>query len=311
MKQEENISPRMLPKEARIKALTDIEDVDGLVSAALILKRFPNATIDTGSAKGGGMKGEYDIIVDLPLEKSLEARAWIDHHFAQVQEGKAEEKLYDPSSKSAASLLARYLGLKEDELVSIADRADSVSYLTEAPFTLQGDYDPAWDVNDAVKAISSSEQFVELAKALAFEGLDGLRRKFEAEISHTRGLRRKAEEFVEMISKKVEDQGPDSLILLMPRFERRGSTVSAHIVFSLYRRGKIKASAVFYEGGCWINVRRDFVGLDASGIARRYGGGGHRVSAGAPIGLDKLEDIKLEFERVGLKPMVVDLRKQF
>jgi len=311
MKQEEKTFPRMSPKEARIKALTDIEDVDGLVSAALILKRFPNATIETGSAKGGGMKGKYDIIVDLPLEKSLEARAWIDHHFAQVQEGKAGEKLYDPSSKSAASLLARYLGLKEDELVSIADRADSVSYLTEAPFNLQGDYDPAWDLNDAVKAISSSEQFVELAKTLAFEGLDGLRRKFEAEISHTRGLRRKAEEFVEMISKKVEDQRPDSLILLMPRFERRGSTVSAHIVFSLYRRGKIKASAVFYEGGCWINVRRDFVGLDASGIARRYGGGGHRVSAGAPIGLDKLEDIRLEFERVGLKPMVVDLRKQF
>jgi nanoRNase/pAp phosphatase (c-di-AMP/oligoRNAs hydrolase) len=310
MKQEE-IPLRMLPKEARIKALTDIEDVDGLVSAALILKRFPNATIETGSAKGGGMKGKYDIIVDLPLERSLETRAWIDHHFAQVQDGKAEEKLYDPGSKSAASLLARYLGLKEDELVSIADRADSVSYLTEAPFTLQGGYDPAWDVNDAVKAISSKEQFVELARTLAFEGVGGLRRKFEAEISHTRELRRKAEEIVQMISKEVEDQRPDSLILLMPPFERRGSTVSAHIVFSLYRRGEIKASAVFYEGGCWINVRRDFVGLDASGIARRYGGGGHRVSAGAPIGLDKLENIKLEFEKAGLKPMVVDLREKF
>jgi nanoRNase/pAp phosphatase (c-di-AMP/oligoRNAs hydrolase) len=75
--------------------------------------------------------------------------------------------------------------------------------------------------------------------------------------------------------------------------------------------GKIKASVVFYEGGCWINARRDFGGLDASEIAKRYGGGGHRVSAGAPIGPDKLENIKLEFERAGLKPMVVDLRKQF
>jgi len=311
MKREAITSPRMLPKEARVKALTDIEDVDGLVCAALILRRFPNAIIETGSAKGGGMKGEYDIIVDLPLEKSLETRAWIDHHLAQVQEGKSEEKVYDPTAKSAAGLLAKYLGLEERELAEIADRADSVSYLTNAPLGFEESNDPAWDVNDAVKAISSSEQFVELAKALAFEGLDGLRRKFEAEISHTRGLRRKAEGVVQIISKKVDDQGSDSLILLMPRFERRGSTVSAHIVFSLYRMGKIKASTVFYEGGCWINVRRDFGGLDAAEIAKRYGGGGHRVSAGAPIGPNKLENIKLEFERAGLKPMVVDLRKQF
>ena len=311
MKREGISSLRMLPKEARVKALTDVEDVDGVVCAALILKRFPNAIIETGSAKGGGMSGKYDIVVDLPLEKSLETHAWVDHHFSTVQEGKCEERVYDPSAKSAASLLAGYLGIEANELVGIANRADSVSYLTDAPLELEGDYDPAWDVNDVVKAISSSEDFIKIAKALALEGPNGVRRKFEAGISHTRGLRRGAEKAVQMISQKAREQGSDALILLMPPVERRGSTVSGHIVFSLYRRGRIKASAVFYAGGCWVNVSKNFRDIDASKIAKRYGGGGHRVSAGAPIGLEKLEDIKLEFERAGLKPMVVDLRKQF
>jgi hypothetical protein len=311
MKQEEKISPQMLPKEARIKVLTDVEDVDGVTCAALILRRFPNAIIETGSAKGGGMSGKYDIIVDLPLEKSLETHAWVDHHFSTVQEGKCDKKVYDSSAKSAASLLARYLGTEADELVEIANRADSVSYLTDAPLELEGDYDPAWDVNDAVKAISSSEVFIEIARALAFEGLEGMKRKFEAEISHTRGLRRRAEKAVQMISQRAQEQGFDALILLTPPFERRGSTVSGHIVFSLYRRGRMKASAVFYPGGCWINVSKNFYGMDASKIAKRYGGGGHRVSAGAPIGPDKLEDIKREFEKIGLKPILIDLRKSF
>ena len=301
----------MLPKDAMVKVLTDIEDVDGVTCAALILKRFPNAIIETGSAKGGEMSGKYNIIVDLPLEKSLETYAWVDHHFSTVQEGKCEEKVYDSSARSAASLLARYLGIEADELVEIANRADSVSYLTDAPLELKGNYGPAWDVNDAVKAISSSEDFIGIAKALAFEGLEGMRKKFEAQISHTRGLRRRAEKAVQMISQKVQEQGADALILLTPPFERRGSTVSGHIVFSLYRRGEMKASTVFYPGGCWINVSKNFFGLDASKIAKSYGGGGHRVSAGAPIGPEKLEDIKRELEKVGLKPIIIDLRKQF
>jgi hypothetical protein len=312
--------PRELPREARVRALVDIEDVDGVICAALILKRFPNAIIETASVKGvriegrviaksvDEMAGEYDIVADLSLPRSVGARIWVDHHLSAIQEGKCEERIYDPSAKSAAGLLARYLGIEAGELGEIADRADSVSYLTEPPLGFEPGYDPAWDVNDAVKAISSSERFLELAKALASEGLEGVREKFRAELAHTRALRTRAEKAVRTISKQVKEQGADSLILLMPRVERRGSTVSAHIVFSLYRRREIKAAAVFYEGGCWINVGGGFDGLDASAVAKRLGGGGHRVSAGAPIGPDKLEDIKREFEKVGLKALVVDLR---
>lgn len=308
MTQEGIQSPGKLPRDARIKVLVDIEDVDGVVCAALIFKRFPRAIVETGSAKRGGMSGEYDIIVDLPLLKSLSAHTWIDHHRDAVQDGECVEKIYDPSARSAANLLASHLGVQESELVELADRADSVSYLTEPPLELEGNYDPAWDINDAVKAILSSEQFRELARTLAFEGLAAVRKKFRDELSHTRGLRRRAEGAVQTISKKIEEQRSDSLIMFMPPIERRGSTVSGHIVFSLYRKG-VKAAAVFFEGGCWLTVRKDFHKMNASKIAGRFGGGGHRRSAVAPIGLEKLGDIKIEFGKVGLKPTVIDLRK--
>ncbi len=308
MAQEEIQPPGKLPRDARIKVLVDIEDVDGVVCAALIFKRFPEAIVETGSAKRGGMSGEYDIIADLPLLKSLRAHTWVDHHWNAVQDGECVVKVYDPSARSAANLLASYLGMRESELVELADRADSVSYLTEPPLELEGDYDLAWDINDAVKAISSSERFRELARTLAFEGLASVRKKFRDELSHTRGLRRRAEEAVQMISKKMEGQRSDSLIMFMPRIERRGSTVSGHIVFSLYRKG-VKAAAVFFEGGCWLTVRKDFHKMDALRVAERFGGGGHQRSAVAPIGLEKLEEIRREFEKAGLKPIVIDLRK--
>jgi len=308
MKLQKGKSPRILPAETRVKVLTHMDDVDGLVSAALVLRRFPNASIKTFT-KRKEMRGEYDIVVDLPLLKSLRTHVWIDHHQATIQEGRCREKIHDPSARSAAGLLAKYLNLKEGELVGIANRADSASYFTDPPLNFKKNYDPAWDVNDAVKAITLSRRFWELAKVLACEGLEGVRRKFRTEISHIRRLRRKAEKIVQMLSKKVEEQKPDSMILLMPKAERRGSRIGGHIVFSLYQKG-LKAFAVFTAGGfCWINVRRGFKKIDCSKVARRYGGRGHRFVGGAHIGIEKLDEIKHEFEKAGLKSMIVDLRK--
>jgi oligoribonuclease NrnB/cAMP/cGMP phosphodiesterase (DHH superfamily) len=308
MKLKEAKSFRMLPLETRVRVLTHMDDVDGLVSAALVLRRFPNALIKTFT-KWKKMKGEYDIIVDLPLLKSLKTHVWIDHHRGTIQEGKCEERVHDSDAKSAASLLAKYLNLKEDELVGIANRADSASYLTDAPLDFKKSYDPAWDVNDAVKAITSSRRFGELAKVLAREELEGVRRKFKAEISHIRRLRRKAEKIVQMLSKRVEEQKPDSMILLMPKAERRGSAIGGYIVFSLYRKG-LKAFAMFTASGfCWINVRKGFKKIDCFKVVRRYEGTGHRFVGGAQIGIEKLDEIKHEFKKAGLKPMIVDLRK--
>jgi nanoRNase/pAp phosphatase (c-di-AMP/oligoRNAs hydrolase) len=254
------------------------------------------------------LSGEYDIVVDLPLPKSLKTHVWIDHHRNPVQDGESEERIHNPDAKSAASLLASYLGVGEDNLVQIADRADSVSYFTEPPTGMEKEYDPGWDVNDAVKAISTSERFRELARTLALKGVASIRREFEDELSYTRNLRRRAGEIIQMISKKLREQNSDAPIIIMPSGEMNSSTVSGHIVFSLYRKGA-KACAVFYEGGCWLNARADFNKIDTSEIMARFGGGGHRKSAGAPIGPEKSEEVTRELEKVGLKPLIIDLRK--
>jgi len=308
MRKNKSALPRELPKDARVRALTHSEDVDGVICAALIFKRFPRAIIETGTYREE-LSGEYDIVVDLPLPKLIKTRVWIDHHRNPVQEGESEEKIYNPDAKSAASLLAGYLGMKEDELVQIADRADSVSYLTEPPTGMVEGYDPAWDVNDVVKAISTIERFRELARTLALEGVASVRKEFEDELSYTRNLRRKAGEVTQMISKKVKEQKSDAPIIIMPPGEMNSSTVSGNIVFSLYRKGVAKACAIFYEGGCWLNVREDFNKIDASEIMARFGGGGHRKSAGSSIGPEKSEEIRRELEKAGLKPLVIDLRK--
>lgn len=306
------MSVRDLEGHSRIRVLTHGEDVDGVACAALLLKRFPNAVVDVAIPKRD-LRGSYDVVVDLPLPKMLEARLWVDHHSATIEEGRCEEKIYDPTAPSAAGLLARYLGLAGDELAAIADRADSASYLSESPKELGGSYDPAWDVNDAVKSITSKERFVELARVLASRGAAAVKEVFEEEISYTRRLRRAAEEVVREVSELAAGEGrPDSYIIIVPPMERGGSTFSGHMVFSLYRMGA-KASAVFYgqkpsREGCWINVAKGFEGLDASAIAEKYGGGGHRSSAGAPIGPERMEEIRREFERAGLHPIVVDLR---
>lgn len=312
---------RELPPGAEISAVVDMEDVDGAVCAALVLKRFPRARIKPSSAKGvkvegklvapavEELEGRFDLVADLSLPKSIEARVWVDHHLTAVQEGKCLERVYDSRAPSAAGLLAKYLGVEAPELVEVADRADSVSYLTEPPLDFEPGYDPAWDVNDAVKALDSSKRFIELARVLAEKGIAGLREEFTPEISHTRELRRRAEALVKGVEKELRERGADAVLLLMPRVERRGSTVSAHLVFSLYRRGLIKAAAVFYEGGCWINVGRGFEGLNAGSLAQELGGGGHRFSAGAPVGLESLGKIKSKFKQAGLTPAVIDLRK--
>jgi hypothetical protein len=302
---------RDLDRGARISVLTHGEDVDGVVCAALLLKRFPNAAIDVAVPRRD-LSGSYDVVADLPLPKMLEARLWVDHHAATIEEGRCEERIYDPSAPSAAGLLAGYLGLGGDELAAIADRADSAGYLSGSPRELRGDYDPAWDVNDAVKSITSKERFVELARVLATRGAAGAREAFEEEISHTRWLRGRAEEAVGEILRIAGERRPDSYIIVVPPIERGGSTFSGHIVFSLYGAGA-RASAVFYgqkpgREGCWINVAKGFRALDASAIAEKYGGGGHASSAGAPIGPEKVDEIRREFERAGLNPLVVDLR---
>ena len=290
---------------ARIRVLTHSEDVDGVVCAALVLKCYPKAIIRTAKPSTR-LVGRYNLVVDLPLKRSFTTSVWVDHHATGDEGGKCAVRVHDPKARSAAGILANYLGIKAEELVEIANRADSAKYSTPPPLSLKArGYDSAWEVNDAIKATKSRKRFIELAKVLAFGSIEALKKEFSAEISHTRKARRGAEKAVKWISKLVEKRKPDSMIILTPPSD--SSTASGHLVFSLYPKG-IKVFAVFYEKGCWFSVAKGFDGLDASELASKYGGGGHSKSAGARIGTNRLGDIKREFERAGLSTLVVDLR---
>ncbi len=109
------------------------DDIDGIASAALILIKYPNADIDFLSVTEAMETEEsYDIVADLP--KSKNAKVNIDHHESNLERLKREGRLnptdlIDPSSPSAARLVARYLGLENNpiakEIVEMADYADT------------------------------------------------------------------------------------------------------------------------------------------------------------------------------------------
>lgn len=296
--------------EDRIEAITHIEDVDGVICGALILKKFPDAELEGGLPRPDSFDKEYDFITDLPLPEGVRTTVWIDHHANTSTGGECEEGVYDPSAKSVAGLVAKFLDIENDELVPLAERADSASYFTKPP-TDEGEegYDPAWDVNDAVKEVGSEEEFVELAETLAFEGVGKIGERFGDEISRTRTKRRKAERMFEVISEHLEGKGIDAPIIVSPSEELNNMTAWGHIVFSLYEGG-VKACAIFFDGRCWLNARKDFEGINAGKIMQKHGGGGHEKSAGAPIGSDEAEAIREELEDAGLSSTIIDLGEE-
>lgn len=299
------MSFKNISAEKMVRALIHGSDVDGAVCAALILKKFPDALIDLGSPSAN-LSGEYDIVADLPLQKGLKTKIWVDHHANAKVEGTCEQVVHDPNSKSAASLLAKFLDVDAPELVGIADRADSAGYLTEPPINLDGEYDIAWDVNDAVKAIFYKGRFIELAKLLASGGLCELKRKFMMEILYSRNSRKRTLDAVRDLPQVIKLEGADAAIIFMQDDRTLRPGTVAHVLLS----GGIKVCIIIFpDGRCWINVGRDFEGISAAEIAGRYGGGGHSKSAGARVGLENLDKLKKELEELGLKTVVVDLKE--
>jgi len=117
-----------------MRVATHASDIDGIVSAALILMKFPNAKIDFLTLRDLKIMEnvEYDLIIDLP--KLPNAKANVDHHISNYESLKrngllTEHDLIDPKAPSSASLLIKYLGLennpKAKKLVEFANIADT------------------------------------------------------------------------------------------------------------------------------------------------------------------------------------------
>ncbi|MHA1616867.1 MAG: DHHA1 domain-containing protein [Candidatus Njordarchaeales archaeon] len=109
-------------------------DIDGIVSAALVLMKHPNAKIDFLTLRDVPYYDdvEYDLVIDLP--KTSKAKINIDHHLTNyerlIRENRlGENDVVDPKAPSAASLVIRYLGLNDNakarKLVEMANIADT------------------------------------------------------------------------------------------------------------------------------------------------------------------------------------------
>lgn len=120
-----------------LRVATHASDVDGIVSAALILMKYPDAKIDYLTLRdlSSAVGIDYDLIVDLP--KLPLAKANVDHHISNYEKISksnllTDKDLIDPKAPSSASLLIKYLGLDNNsrarKLVELANIADTGGY---------------------------------------------------------------------------------------------------------------------------------------------------------------------------------------
>ncbi len=123
-----------------MRVATHASDIDGVVSAALVLMKYPNAKIDFLTLRDLRLVSdvEYDLVIDLP--KLPKAKANVDHHLSNyeklVKDKRITEKdLIDPKAPSAADLLIKYLNLEDNpkarKLVELANIADTGGYTKE------------------------------------------------------------------------------------------------------------------------------------------------------------------------------------
>ena len=283
--------------KAKIKgkklALSHEEDADGIVSAALYLRVHPDAILIL--ARPQEIRRDrfswfnlftWDYVADLPCPKKAKLR--VDHH--KTNTPCAEIEYYDPEAPSAATLALKALNLENDlemvRLVELTKQTDTANIVDEE----------AWDLNDAVKG-SNYEGRVWLAYELARRGLDALKdERVKPWIEKNRRRRKLTEE----IAAKIE---VEEVTLL--EFEKDIDISYRGLCALLEKQGAKFITVIVPKEGIYrpyIGASRDS-SYDASIVASRLGGGGHKVAAGARVRTKEriYEELKKYLNREKLK----------
>ncbi|MCR8454298.1 MAG: DHHA1 domain-containing protein [Crenarchaeota archaeon] len=252
------------------------EDIDGIVSAALILRIFPDAVIIFAKPNDiTRMKAKFDIVCDLPKPKFCDV--CIDHHMSNYQQllesNKLSEKdLVDPNASSAARLVAKYFNLNDEisrELVEMADKADS-GYFDEDLTTL--DLLIKHNSNDPAKLHWIAKKLAQNGRKIFDDP------EFRMEAFKLRHLILKKDEIIKLVNSILE-KGIKACIFdcrsLDPALGRIAPTVFCRI------GGKAAVSIYFDDvGNIKVSIRVDDTEFDAGKFASLYGGGGHAKAAG-------------------------------
>lgn len=298
-------------------AATHISDCDGIISAALILRKFPDAIIDfhtIDSIKQSLI--EYDIVVDLP--KSPKALVNIDHHESNFENLKktgrlTEKDMVVPDAPSAASVLIKYLKLEDDpiarELVEMANIADTGGYTDETII-----------LDKLIKASQHDIDFLRyLAKVLSLKGKKFLEdEKLKAKWKE---VLQSYEKYKGFACKVADNLQPSDFVIIderniLPYF------VAKDLAYELFTRNKAKVVALIYDSPydeekvrVSFRVHSQF-NFNVRKIAEKFGGGGHAKASGATFTkgeniLEKIIDEITKYSEVGEVLVVVMKNSKF
>jgi len=284
-----------------LRVATHASDIDGIVSAALVLMKNPNAKIDFLTLRDIPLVRdvEYDVVIDLP--KTKRAKVNIDHHLSNYEKlvrnnALTERDIVDPKAPSAASLLIKYLGLEDDKkarkLVEIANIADTGGYTKEI-----------YILDKIIKCHTHDQSILmKIAWILVEKGEKFLKDEWiKSEWQRIRPWIEKGRKISEEIVKKSLKMGLKFLIVdLLKGFPRL--SISDLQWFFMRKGGKViivinrmtesdpvcptlvkNSTPNYVRASIRVASNYDF---DARRLAEKLGGGGHIKASGARISSD-------------------------
>ena len=269
----------VLSEEESIVVASHRDDIDGIASAALILKLYPNAIlIFTTPDKIVKMKTRFTIVVDLPKPPYCEI--CIDHHLSNYERlmrtgALSEKDLIDPNAPSAAFLVAKYFGLRDkisNEIVEMANRADS------------GDIDEKLSLLDLYIKLNASNQ--EKLKWVARKLADCGKGIFDdAEFKEEIRMVRPLLELRNKILKLVDELLEKNVEVAIFDCRKINSALSRLPPTVFTKRGGKVAISIYYidSGDLKISIRVGATDFEANKFAEHYGGGGHPKAAGIVV----------------------------
>lgn len=253
-------------------ALCDANDVDGIASAALFLRRYPRGVVVLSYPSQVQRKRWYklfkwDFVADLPCPGKAVVRA--DHH--KTNRPCADKEFYDPEAPASGVLALKALGLEGDpvaqELAEAARQTDTADIRDDA----------VRDLDLAVRYAEYDEKLY-IAKALSRAGLKALSDPKIAELV-ARGRERATLVFkiADVVPKERElaiyspVKLPISYRSLATELQRKG-VVYVNIFVRLGDRA--------YRLYCGADRASEY---DCTKVATALGGGGHKYAAGAEV----------------------------
>lgn len=305
--------PRIKLSEEHRKIIDEINhvavhasDLDGIASAALILLMKPTAKIDFLTvAEAKNCRNSYDLVIDLP---KIGDAINIDHHKTNYDRLVAEARLseidlVDPEAPSAALLVAKYFGILGNKhvknIVNIATKSDL------------GKFDDKIYVIDKIIKCNSrdKEALYRIAWAVAIHGKDFEKDEWlRSEIERIKKVFDECDRIsrfvVDILLRKhkakavvlhVESSVPRICIGdVMHRYIESGGKIIV-LINTMREKDKYCPSLTQNMGQPYarISIRSRDKNFDARKFLEQFGGGGHKVAAGARISIDNLHEFFL------------------